>query len=400
MLIFFKHPTQPHKANNHLMISKDVLNIKHHNYPRINLNSTSEEPGPYPVFHFILIYLQMRFLKCMNMKESFQSRLIILIFCALIAALYHSCKKDENPIKFPYGTFPDSIINLEDLNSSYDDYNTGLYQLYGNIALVFSSNRKSSGGQFDIEQGIISYQFDQTNGTPGIGSEITNDSFINTLIGKAVTPKDDLGPYRLFSTVDGYEYFILSSADDAGNLDLFYLKNLPAYGSNTPEIKGPYPVTIFNTGYDDAYFCFDSDMDTAYFSSDRDGSFDVYFHEMPVDKPFSDVFDLPFINSSKTDSINSTEDDKCPYIHKSVMVFASNRWGGLGGYDLYYSVFKNGKWNSPVNFGPDVNTSYNEYRPVLGSVQDFSNSYMIFSSDRPGGKGGFDLYLMGLELPE
>ncbi len=35
------------------MIIKDELDLKQYNYPRINLNSTSEEPGPYPVFHFI-----------------------------------------------------------------------------------------------------------------------------------------------------------------------------------------------------------------------------------------------------------------------------------------------------------------------------------------------------------
>jgi hypothetical protein len=334
------------------------------------------------------------------MKESLRSKLIVLFLGTVISAMIPSCKKDENPIKYPYGTFPDSIINLKGLNSSFDDYNVDPYQLYGDIFLVFSSNRKSSGGQFDIEQGVISYQFDQTNGNFGLVSEITNDNFTSKLISKAITPLDDLGPYRLFSTVDGNEYFILSSVNEAGNLDLFYLKNPPVYGSNFPEITGPKPVTLFNSGSDDAYICFDSNMDSAYFTSNRGGNFDIYFSKMPVEKPLSEIFDLSFINSSKPDSINSTEDDKCPNIHKWVMVFASNRLGGLGGYDLYYSVFKNGKWNSPVNFGPEVNTSSDEYRPVLGSVQDFTNSYLIFSSNRPGGKGGFDLYLMGLTLPE
>jgi len=41
-------------SNNHLMIIKDKLDIIEYNYPRINLNSTFEEPGPYPVFHFII----------------------------------------------------------------------------------------------------------------------------------------------------------------------------------------------------------------------------------------------------------------------------------------------------------------------------------------------------------
>ena len=65
------------------------------------------------------------------------------------------------------------------------------------------------------------------------------------------------------------------------------------------------------------------------------------------------------------------------------MVFTSNRPGGFGGYDLYYSVFKNGKWSSPVNFGPRINTASDEYRPLIGYHPDFTNIYMIFSSDRP-----------------
>ena len=336
----------------------------------------------------------------MIMIKSLQTNYKALFICVVISAFFLSCKKDENPLKFTDGTFPDTIINLKDINSSYDDYNADPYVLYGSIALVFSSNRRSSGGQFDIEQGIISYQFDLSNGSFELGSEITNDSFTSKLIGKATTPKNDFGPYRQFSTADGYEYFLLSSVNEDGNLDLFYLKNPPVFGSNTPEISGPNPVKSFNTTSDDAYICFDSNMDSAYFASNRSGNFDIYLSRMPADKSLSDFFDMNFVNSSKPDSINSTEDDKCPIIHRGVMVFASNRLGGLGGYDLYYSVFKNGKWNSPVNFGPEINTSANEYRPVLGSMPDFTNSFLIFSSDRPGGKGGFDLYFMGIELPK
>ena len=80
------------------------------------------------------------------------------------------------------------------------------------------------------------------------------------------------------------------------------------------------------------------------------------------------------------------------------MVFASNRPGGLGGYDLYYSILKNGKWGSPVNLGPRINTSSDEYRPVIGSYPEFTNKYLMFSSNRPGGKGGFDLYFTGVDF--
>lgn len=39
-----------------------------------------------------------------------------------------------------------------------------------------------------------------------------------------------------------------------------------------------------------------------------------------------------------------------------------------------------------------------EYRPIVRSDKwKFDNNMMIFSSNRPGGKGGFDLYFVGIE---
>ncbi|MDO9580238.1 MAG: hypothetical protein Q7J06_06670, partial [Bacteroidales bacterium] len=104
--------------------------------------------------------------------------------------------------------------------------------------------------------------------------------------------------------------------------------------------------------------------------------------------------------ATKVDSVNSSYDDKCPIVFRNIMVFASDREGGLGGFDLYYTIFKNGNWSSPVNLGPEINSADNEYRPVIGFHPDFENLFMMFSSDRAGGKGGFDLYFTGIEFPE
>ena len=78
------------------------------------------------------------------------------------------------------------------------------------------------------------------------------------------------------------------------------------------------------------------------------------------------------------------------------MVFASNRNNGYGGYDLWYSVYSGSGWGGPVNFGPEINTEYDEYRPAIEEFSDSKNDLMIFSSNRPGGKGGFDLYYAGI----
>jgi hypothetical protein len=318
----------------------------------------------------------------------------------LIFVFLTDCKKTENHIKFPKGAFPDTVVNIVDINSAYDDYNLDIHQLTGDSPIIFSSNRKSSGGQFDLEQAIIGFVFNQTDGNFKLMASMTNDAFLSKLINAAVTPGNDFGPYRFFNETDGYEYMVLSSSTAQGKLDLFYLRNRPVYNATLPAIEGPFPIKLFNTAADDAYFCLDYEKDTAYFASDRNGNFDIFLHKKPAGTQMSNWFNLEFEASVMADSINSSRDDKCPMVYKKIMVFTSNRPGGLGGYDLYYSIFRRGKWSSPQNFGPGINTPYDEYRPVIGYDPDFTNNFLMFSSNRPGGKGGFDLYFTGYKFPE
>ena len=328
-----------------------------------------------------------------------KNHLLLLITVTAFYILLTDCKKTDNPEKYTSGTFPDTVINLESINTQYDDYNIALPQFTGDAPIIFSSNRKSQGGQFDLEQADISFTFDKTNGNFTLTAMMTDDAFLTKLIGKAVTDGNDFGPYRLFSSIDGYEYFILSSTGSPGDLDLYYLKNQPAYNESLPEVDGPYPVNVLNTASDDAYICFNSKQDTVYFTSDRNGDFDIFYQVIPPDMALSEWFGQVLANSSSVDSINSQYDDKCPMVYKNIMLFTSNRPGGLGGFDLYYSVLHNGKWGSPVNLGPSINSSSDEYRPVIGYHPDFTNLFLMFSSNRPGGKGMFDLYFTGIELP-
>jgi Tol biopolymer transport system component len=131
-------------------------------------------------------------------------------------------------------------------------------------------------------------------------------------------------------------------------------------------------------------------------SSDRDGVFDIYELDLPVN---SSALDYLFGDTPKSPtkiSINSTANDHMPFVYGDMLVFASDRAGGFGGYDLYYSMKTGSGWSEPVNFGPNINSTQDEYRPVVSDHRDFSNRLMIFSSNRPGGLGGFDLYFVGI----
>ncbi|ELR72845.1 hypothetical protein C900_00806 [Fulvivirga imtechensis AK7] len=72
-----------------------------------------------------------------------------------------------------------------------------------------------------------------------------------------------------------------------------------------------------------------------------------------------------------------------------VLYFVSNRHGGRGGMDIWYSVKNNkGEWDTPINCGSAINTSGNEVTPYFHS----ETSELYFSSDYHFGLGGYDVF--------
>jgi outer membrane protein OmpA-like peptidoglycan-associated protein len=69
------------------------------------------------------------------------------------------------------------------------------------------------------------------------------------------------------------------------------------------------------------------------------------------------------------------------------LFFASDKPGGYGGSDLYYSRWRGDRWEDPVNLGPVINTKGNESYPYLTQSGD-----LFFSSDGHPGLGGKDIF--------
>lgn len=92
-------------------------------------------------------------------------------------------------------------------------------------------------------------------------------------------------------------------------------------------------------------------------------------------------------------ALNSHFNDRMPTISPdgNTLYFVSDRPGGYGGYDLWYSHRddETGKWRNPINAGESFNTPYNEISPVFSR----RGKSLFYSSDRPGGFGYYDLYV-------
>lgn len=329
----------------------------------------------------------------------------------LLTLFLLSCIEEPRERQYSEGTLPANPINLADMNTEYDDFNSTGSSVGTVFPLCFSSNRNSQGADFDIVYKLLEIWFDLIDGSLRV-NEFTQNNWVNDVnntinyaLAKINTEGNELGPNLISqgeinggsSNNKNYNGFIsIYSTDITGNQDINFLHNL-----DSEEFNQPIPVSFLNSAYDDAYPAFNRDNSALYFCSNREGDFDIFKTE--TDNKL-EIIDILGDTSSKTifkESILSSDfDDKCPYISRNMLVFTSNRPGGFGGFDLYYSYFENGNWTEPVNFGSAINTRFDEYRPILKPMLDFTNDLMIFSSNRPGGKGGFDLYYVGVKKLE
>ncbi len=97
----------------------------------------------------------------------------------------------------------------------------------------------------------------------------------------------------------------------------------------------------------------------------------------------------PIVPSRFESPMIAESGDNFPYFfNDTVMLFSSSRKGGYGGMDLYITENKNGQWQTPQNLGPKINSAYDEVTPFL-SVDGRS---LYFSSNNLKGIGGHDVY--------
>jgi outer membrane protein OmpA-like peptidoglycan-associated protein/tetratricopeptide (TPR) repeat protein len=120
---------------------------------------------------------------------------------------------------------------------------------------------------------------------------------------------------------------------------------------------------------------------------DSFGSCDIY-----VSHKNGNTWDVPFNLGS---TVNSNCWDSQPAISPDgeTLYFSSNRPGGFGGYDLWKTSLKDdGTWNKPMNLGPDINTAYDENTPFMHP----DGQTLYFSSDGWPGFGNKDIFFSRL----
>ncbi len=164
-------------------------------------------------------------------------------------------------------------------------------------------------------------------------------------------------------------------------------------------ISKPLDITTENLGavvnspYDDYSPVFSADLSEIYFTSRRTGG--IGSDKDSDGDPFEDIYrvelkngqwqqpvnlDTP-VNSSKHDAVISlSADGQYMLIYRTTVGYSG---------DLYYAALQGDKWSQPEKLNEYINSQY--WEPSAAFSPDGREIY--FSSNRPGGYGGRDLYV-------
>ncbi|MBL0740861.1 OmpA family protein [Chryseolinea sp. Jin1] len=144
-----------------------------------------------------------------------------------------------------------------------------------------------------------------------------------------------------------------------------------------------------NTPYHDSNLALSADGNTLFIFKDEGGG-DIFYAERKETGEFAEPVPLPgIINSSfEEKSITISSDEKTLY-------FSSNRPGGFGGLDIYRATKDSkGEWTNVKNLGPKINTDLDDDGPFI----DYDLVTLYFSSKGRKGMGGFDVFKTKFDL--
>ena len=120
-------------------------------------------------------------------------------------------------------------------------------------------------------------------------------------------------------------------------------------------------------------------------------SCELNFKKNSCDLFYSEMIDGIWTIPKKMDqNINSNYWDSQPNLSSNgnILFFVSNRPGGQGGRDIWYSIRTNVGWSLAKNLSGGVNTEFDDIAPFISeNLLDF-----YFSSNRTNSFGGFDIY--------
>jgi WD40 repeat protein len=298
-------------------------------------------------------------------------RLALLVFCAVSSVLLQS----STALGQKYSDWSTPLNLGAVINSAFSDQDAAMAK--DGLSLYFASNRPGLGG-FDM------YVSQRANVDDPWGSPVNLGPTVNTAFdeGNAAFSRD--GHYLFFQSkrpggLGGVDIWASYREHTHDDFDWQTAVNLGAGVNSAADDTGP------------SYFANDENggVPQLYFGSTRAGGLggaDIYRSEQLPDGSFG----LPVL---VTELSTSSNENRPTIRHDGLeILFHSNRVGSIGAlFDLWVatrtSTFE--AWSTPVSLGATINTAFQEQQPYVSS----DDQILLFTSSRPGGFGGVDLYI-------
>ncbi|HNQ12641.1 MAG TPA: hypothetical protein PKH65_06890 [Bacteroidia bacterium] len=171
----------------------------------------------------------------------------------------------------------------------------------------------------------------------------------------------------------------------------FYSKLLQTKKSNGKTISTPADFSINKSGFSTANSSISNDQKILIYTrcKESDDSVECWLYESTMQDNRINAPTKISSHINRTDAYQTH-----PFIINAgakgyLLYFSSNRPGGYGGMDIWYSTRDaNGQYSEPINAGSMVNTAWDEITPFYDAI---SNT-LYFSSNGHPGFGSFDVF--------
>jgi WD40-like Beta Propeller Repeat len=207
------------------------------------------------------------------------------------------------------------------------------------------------------------------------------------------TTSDESNP--AFSRDGHFLFFQSNRTGGQGGIDIWMAHRNDPHDDFDWEPPVNLGAAINSTADDQGPYYFEDEIRGArqlYFGSTRSGlGGDIYVSEQNADGSFGPATVVP--------ELSSPQNESDPWIRSDGLeiFFQSMRFGSIGRSDLWVATRGStaDAWSTPVNLGNTINTASQEQNASLSS----DGMTLFFASDRPGGSGGLDLYMITRTLP-
>ncbi len=294
-------------------------------------------------------------------------------FTKFVSQRKNECKLAKTAKAAPVRAWVD---NVPTLNSEFDEISPSITT--DGSELILTSNRPNGHA---------------TNEVGGYDKDIYTASLND---GKWSAPKAIAGPINSEGddvsnsmNYDGTKMLLHRLVN--GQYDIFESKLSGLNWSNPT----PAHFAISSAKANEQYGTYSDDGWSIYFMRDNDSranGFDIMYSSM------QSKLQKDYMAATMIPTVNSKFNDGPIYLHidGETMYIASEGHESIGGYDIFVSKKVGGQWTKPVNMGYPINTPYDDF--FFASTANGKFAYI--SSNRAGGKGGYDIYKVTFWGPE